>query len=60
MVEVVFGDPCCDICGGTEFIELIRLQYGAYNECKTCGLIYANPIPNNYNQWNDQEYSDVI
>jgi SAM-dependent methyltransferase len=60
MVEVAFSDPCCDICGSSEFIELIRLQDGAYNECKTCGLIYANPIPDNYNQLNNQTYTGVV
>jgi SAM-dependent methyltransferase len=60
MVEVAFSDPCCDICGSSEFFELIRLQDGAYNECKTCGLIYANPIPENYDKLNNQTYEDAI
>lgn len=60
MAKVAFSDQCCDICGSSEFIELIRLQDGAYNKCKTCGIIYANLIPDNYNQLNNQEYADKL
>lgn len=60
MTEAVFVEASCDICGGSETIELMRLQTGAYHQCKRCGLVYVHPMPINYEEQNDHAYANTL
>jgi SAM-dependent methyltransferase len=55
--QPVLEETCCDVCGSTDRSRLIEVVDGAYCECGSCGLVYANPMPSNLTELNEEDFS---
>ena len=60
MQETEYIHVKCDLCGSSETNLLMEVPGGAYHECRTCGLIYVNSVPVNYEQLNEQQFTDAL
>ena len=47
----------CDVCSGSDSVELLALLGNAYHECTNCGLIYAKWISSAYDDVNDAAFA---
>ncbi len=59
-MQYTFKRTACDVCGSWESEELIAFPNSAYHRCVQCGLIFSQPMVENYGEILEQACTERL